>query len=242
MNGIGIMAMKLFDEQSNQNIEFSIPTNFKKIAVNCSGGADSSVLLLLTVNYLQEQKRDDVELNVLTCSNDFKHRWNGRKAANVINYVIDKTKYRNFNLHYTYYRDKQDEKYFNEIENDLFITNKIDLVISGLTANPPKNSFVKNIKDELINLDTNALPERYGSNHLTWQISEDMYWYNPFVNVDKRFIFYLYNKFNATELIDFTRSCESVPDSSKSFQKDFEELPCGKCWWCLERKWAFGKF
>ena len=43
-------------------------------------------------------------------------------------------------------------------------------------------------------------------------------------------------------MLDLTRSCESTPEPNSKFSKDFEHIPCGKCWWCLERKWAFGKF
>lgn len=234
--------MKLYDKNSNQQIDYDIPVKFKKIAINCSGGADSSILLFLTVKYLIENKRNDVELNVLTCSNDFKHRWNGRKAANVINYVIDKTDFKNFNMHYVYYRDKQDEKYFNEVEFDLFQDKKIDLVISGLTANPPYKTFVENINGETINLDDKALPERNSINQPTWMVTDNMYWYTPFRNVNKKFISFLYKEFNIEDMIDMTRSCESVPKSDQKYNKNFEEQPCGKCWWCLERKWAFGKF
>jgi hypothetical protein len=61
-------------------------------------------------------------------------------------------------------------------------------------------------------------------------------------NVDKKFISFLYTYFNVNDLFDLTRSCEAVPDLEFGFNPDFEKLPCGTCWWCLERKWAFGRF
>lgn len=235
--------MKLFDESSNQHIEFNIPEKHKKIAVNCSGGADSSILLLLTVDYLIKNNRDDVELNVLTCSNDYKHRWNGRKAADIINYVIDKTKFKNFNFHHNYYRDRQDVKYFHQVEYELFTSGKIDLIIGGITANPlSEEALVEDKHGKIVNLKKDALEARNGTERRVWKTYEMATWYDPFTNVDKRFVAFLYKKLNAEDMFDLTRSCESIPVEQTKYQKDFEEVHCGKCWWCLERKWAFGRF
>jgi hypothetical protein len=82
--------MKLFDKNTNQSIDFSIPEKYKKIAVNCSGGADSSILLYTLIKYLEENNRTDTTITVLTCANDLKGRWNAKNAAKVINYIIEK--------------------------------------------------------------------------------------------------------------------------------------------------------
>lgn len=230
--------MKFYDETSNQTVNFEIPENYKKVAVNCSGGADSSILVLLTATYLKEQGReDDVSISVLTCSNDKKSRWNGRKAADVIDYVIRKTGYTNFDMHYTYYRDVQDVKYFHEVERKLIDDGAVEFLLNGVTANPPEGSFVENSKGELIDLWDERLPIRDRND------KPEVYktFYSPFLNIDKRMVAHLYSALDAEDLLDLTRSCEALPDENH-YDKNFEYTPCGECWWCLERKWAFGKF
>lgn len=233
-------AMRLSDTYG-QSIEFDIPEKYKKISVNCSGGADSSILLYMVAYYLKEKDRKDVKLNVLTCGNDFKHRWNPRKAADVINFVIDRLNWNQFDFHYAYYRDRQEEKYFHEVENELFLDSRHDLIISGINANPKVPAIVKNIHGIAVDLSIEALPERDASNTLSsW--SQTGTHYTPFVNVDKRFIAAMYDYFSVQDLFKLTRSCETIPDFNLGFDSNFENTPCGECWWCLERKWAFGHF
>jgi 7-cyano-7-deazaguanine synthase in queuosine biosynthesis len=230
--------MKLYDEQTDQTIDFFIPDQYKKIAINCSGGADSSILLYTTVKFLQEHNRLDTKIIVLTCANDFKGRWNAKNATSVINFIIEKTKTQAIDLHLIYYRDFQKTEYFHKIESELFSSNKIDLVVSGITANPLDNTVVLNINNELIDLKTDALVERNKTNRDAWYKNSYNTWYNPFVNVDKKAIAALYKHYNITDsLLPLTRSCESFADVTENFTK-----PCGTCWWCLERKWAFGEF
>jgi len=231
--------MKLFDNNTDQSIDFEIPEKYKKIAVNCSGGADSSILLYTVVKYLEDNNITDTKVTVLTCANDLKGRWNARNAADVINFTIDTTGTNIIDQHLSYYRDFQKTEYFHEIEKDLFNTNKIDLVISGVTANPiGDDTTVVDINNNIVDLKDDALPERNGSNHTEWYQSGIETWYTPFANVDKKMIAAVYNHYEVTDkLLPLTRSCESFADATDNFTKS-----CGFCWWCLERKWAFGKF
>lgn len=233
--------MKLFDNQSMQEIDFYIPEDRKEIAVNCSGGADSGILLYMTAHFLKTNNRTDAKLHVLTCANDKKHRWNARKAADIINYTISNLNWNQFGIHYTYYRDKQKVEYFHEIEYDLIDNNKIDTIISGITANPKVDAaVVEDINGDMIDIKLTELAKRTLSEPApVWNKG---IWYNPFKNVDKRFVAAMYNQFGVDDLIDLTRSCEGHPADPNVFDPKFENEPCGECWWCLERKWAFGDF
>ncbi len=226
---------------SGQKIDFEIPEKYKKIGVNCSGGADSSILLLMVVQYLIDNNRTDTTVSVSTCSNDKKGRWNGRRAADVIEYVINKTKFPNFDLHYTYYRDVQDEKYFHEVEGKLFSDGRVDLFVSGVTCNPPLGETAVNSRGKTIVLSDDMLPSRIGTDHQIWYHNNDGSFYTPFANIDKRFVASMYEHYGANDLFDLTRSCESIPNEDENISV-FERVPCGNCWWCLERKWAFGRF
>jgi hypothetical protein len=236
--------MKLYSNDKTQSIDFNVDEKFKKVAVNCSGGADSSILLLMTVDYLMKNNRDDTTVSVLTCSNDFKDRWNGRKAADVINFVIDKTGFKNFDMHYNYYRDVQDVEYFHEVEKKLFDEGRMDVILSGITNNPKgDDTQVEDINGNMVELKKDALPERSDGYQSTFRSRDNQNFYFPFAPVDKKFTASMYDLYGVRDtLLPLTRSCEAVPDPDKPFDPNFEMEPCGTCWWCLERKWAFGIF
>ncbi len=232
--------MKLSDD-FEQEIEFQLPADVTKVTVNCSGGADSSILFYMVCDYIQQNELD-ITVSMTTCSNDFKHRWNGRKAADVLNYTIDKLGIGFIDTHYTYYRDVQDVSYFHEFENRLFKDNRTDLIASGITSNPRIPASIEDANGRLVDLAQEALPIRNVENKDTLPVTDDgKQFYTPFVNVDKRFVAAMYTHYAVEDLFDLTRSCEGVPDQESGFDAEFEKNPCGKCWWCLERKWAFGR-
>jgi len=234
--------MKLSDN-FGQSIEFELPSACKQIAVNCSGGADSAILLYMVADYIKTNNMVDTKLSVLTCSNDRKHRWNGRKAADVVNYIIDRLDWNQFDIHYVYYRDLQAETYFHEVETKLFEDNRTDMIVSGITANPTCEAVIKNRKGMYIDLATSGLPERSVPNQPVMTSNKfSGQFYTPFVNVDKRFVAAMYTHYNVADMVDLTRSCEAIPEPGTKYNATFENSPCGNCWWCLERKWAFGKF
>lgn len=233
--------MKLSDE-FGQEIEFALPSNLSKFAVNCSGGADSSILLYMVCDYLKQHGRTDATVSVLTCANHAKDRWNARKAADVINYISEELEFDQFDIHYAYYRDRQDVKYFHEFERKLFDDHRVEFIISGITANPIVEAIVENSRGVMINLADEALPVRNaGGNTIYEETAWGGKFYTPFSNVDKRFVASMYQQYGVEDLLDLTRSCESLPDPDRPFDPEFENTPCGNCWWCLERKWAFGR-
>lgn len=246
--------MLLQSKDKTQQVEFTIPTNYKKILINLSGGADSALLLYITIKYLKNNNMDDVEVNAMTCVNSAKNNWNARKAADVIHHVITRSEFENFNTHYAFYRDEQEAKYFDDFLDGLMYDGRYDLFMHGTTANPAEDTYVETKYGKFINLRDKALPDRDKRNydihgHFDWE-GKRFGLMNPWFNVDKRFIADQYDVFNLrNDLLPLTRSCEFRPegpkqpfDRSKPFDKTFENEPCGKCWWCLERKWAFGYF
>jgi 7-cyano-7-deazaguanine synthase in queuosine biosynthesis len=60
-------------------------------------------------------------------------------------------------------------------------------------------------------------------------------YYRPFFNIDKKQIKNMYDELGLTEtLFPITRSCDNPKVKTGHCN--------GKCWWCEERKWAFGTY
>ena len=62
--------------------------------------------------------------------------------------------------------------------------------------------------------------------------------YQPFINVDKKFIAAIYfaHPFLLEEIYPHTRSCTGTAWWTQEFTR-----VCAKCFWCHERRWAFGE-
>jgi len=59
--------------------------------------------------------------------------------------------------------------------------------------------------------------------------------YSPFLYVDKKFVAGVFRENNLMDLFYLTKSCAWGPETGNyNYPK-----PCGECFWCNERKWAF---
>ena len=123
---------------------------------------------------------------------------------------------------------------------------------SGITANPPKSvsTFYEDYRKGDPNWPADAPfiierdPDIQHGEKSDNLISSDNYspyaWQKPFCNLDKRVIYEYYVRYNLVDsLFSLTRSCEN--EQEKLIDPN-NETHCGKCWWCLERHWAFGKY
>ena len=62
--------------------------------------------------------------------------------------------------------------------------------------------------------------------------------YQPYLNVDKKFIADIFKKHNLMDdLFERTGSCVGSANVTNGFSE-----PCKDCWWCHEKRWAFGEF
>lgn len=94
--------------------------------------------------------------------------------------------------------------------------------ITGMTANPPYDVMKEN------NMLDDREPDRDKDYNTKGKKTE--YQHRPFQFVDKSFIAAMYKKYNLEELFTFTSSCVNF------------NPPCKRCWWCKEKKWAFGYY
>jgi len=207
--------------------DVTIPySKYNTISISCSGGADSSLLLYILMKYKQHGT-----IHVHTLASNLKGRLTAKTSTNVIEKCIQLTGYDKI-IHHTSYVDKQDsKKMFDNLALQKEITGS-NIMYSAVTANPPKD-----IADSFCGENNNPLQlDRDPTIQRPIFILDTFC--APFTNINKKRIKALYDHLDLTEsLFPLTRSCEGLSSETNNFTKD-----CEDCWWCLERKWAFGKF
>jgi len=222
---------ELILKHDNQEINFNIPEKYKKIAVNLSGGADSSILLYILTKYIVENNRD-IELVILTCVNDLKGRWTYFRSVDVVDKIKKLIPNNIISHHISYFHETQKLEYLRNFEKKLLDSDMIDMVITGLSANPVDIPEELKKGRELIR----DVGEHKHNNWYIWNDITPIYF--PFRNVDKKFIAYLYDEYDLMyDLFPITRSCEGHSDVTNNFTET-----CKKCWWCREKYWAFGEY
>ena len=223
-----------------ENNLINIPTHtyqgkpIKRIHSWISGGTDSALLLYLMI---KSMKHFNYDMKIIPMTVRRPRPTNPLHAAAVIE-VIEEI----FNIkleHKTYYPSIETEeeqiyvdgKFFSDISTSLFHEDKTDLIVSGITCNPPikiQKTFNDGVNKEehKRGVNTKRILEHCSSFGNFFEIA-------PFININKSQLAKIFKKENLLEnLFPVTRSCE---DSNSLHQH------CGRCWWCDERKWAFGR-
>ena len=199
------------------------------IGVSCSGGADSSILLY----NLMKHKKDD-KIFIFTTGNNQRNRRNVAVAMQVVERCIELTGNSNIEHHISYCDIQSFETLLPKLGFYL-VNNIVEIIYTGITENPPQDiteKFIHNISE----IDRNPGEDKP-------LVRKNGTFYTPWANVNKSIIADMYNEDKLiNELFSLTRSCEYDPTSE--FWDDIEDPGlghCGKCWWCEERKWAFGR-
>jgi len=207
--------------------------DYKKILISVSGGADSTLLLWLSLN-LVETKKDTI-LQVFTGVTPHKGKFKQFTSQENFDMMREefshlKDRVPNRMIMYNDTQEELGDEQFRLLKEKMF-----ELVIYGVTSNPPYNVMVNH----------NLLDERVEKRDVEYKKSEWNYdlnnqpgvVYKPFINVDKRFIAQCYEDFDLWRFYNNTISCERLRETP---DMKFSEEPCGHCWWCREKMMAFG--
>lgn len=203
----------------------------KTLGIWCSGGADSSMLLYLLAKTIKDEELD-IMLQPLSVRRG--RPWNPVYAGNVIDFIIDDLNFKNMKPHEIYYPDINDEyqredKEFRERDMKNFNSNFFDIMYSGITTNPPEN-------DKTISKNKERSRDESSERPLVNK-SRMAYYINPFFRINKKHVAQLYKQYEVIDtLFPITRSCEGFDVDTGNYT-----YHCGKCWWCEERLWAFGR-
>jgi hypothetical protein len=209
--------------------------HYKKIMLSFSGGTDSALLLWLSLMELENKK--DTTIQVFTGITPNKGKFKQLTSQEIFDFM--RLKFFNVSdrvfdriIMYNYTQDELRDEQIRLQDLGMF-----DLRIYALTSNPPYEIMEK------YDLLRKRIEKRdIEKKKKMWVIDDVTHgpMYQPFVNVDKRWIAQCYHDFDLMDHIySLTISCErprETPDMLNS------EEPCRHCWWCREKKMAFGTY
>lgn len=207
-----------------------IPQGVTKVGIKLSGGADSAIVCYMLAKYIKEE-RPEVTLFPITCVAEGKAYQEifAKKVVNKIEELLDFK----FGTHYvTHVRADNSENYTGD--QDAFVFGLYDKKLleqhfAGINAMPNKEDA-----PELYDFPDDMLPSDDRSKQIPKRAHRNGSSTRPLINIDKKGVAEHYNRLGVMdELFPMTRSCEE-------YTEDFSNH-CGWCWFCLERKWGFGK-
>lgn len=200
-----------------------------------SGGIDSAMTTYLLCKMIKDN-------NLPVTFHPFSSRrgrpWNPMYAMDVTDFIRGELdlSYQQMAEHVVYYPDESlgsdyiEIDIFTEKDTLHFKENIVQIMYSGVTANPP-------IDDKTISRNKERTRDDEEIKKLFWE-SETRSFINCFSNTNKKIMKTLYDKFNLIDnLFPITRSCEGSDYETGNYT-----YPCEKCWWCEERNWAFGRY
>jgi len=230
-----LVEQEYYNLDSSESITIKIPKDtirtdkVKTLGIWCSGGADSGALLYLLAKTIKD---NDLNIEIQPMTVRRQRPWNPVKAAQVIQRVTEILEFKGMRQHLVYFPDKSDahqtewqefqDKDQENMENGIW-----DTLFDGLTSNPPEGVMPYSNQEE----------HRRGPDVEKELASPAGLHFRPFWQIDKMFIADIYRQFNIiNSLFSVTWSCEGTVEDSCNFT-----IHCEKCWWCIERMWAFGR-
>lgn len=222
---------------------FNFEPTVKDIGIKMSGGTDSSIIAYMLSLY-KKKYRPDLNLHVITMDHPSK-AFQVKFAKQVMLWLENEFDFK-FASHTTgtgtetgNYSDEQLvllEKSYKE--NNLYAH------FMGETTNPidyqENEILVENWRCRSEERDIEMRSKLEGDQYVKEEYEEfidngiTFRGHYPLLYVDKKSVAELYEKFNITnKLFPLTRSCEQ---ETTDFSKH-----CGKCWWCGEREYGFGR-
>lgn len=215
------------------------------VGVSVSGGADSALLLFILMTHVKEH------IHIYNIIEPIRILASDKPFDETVSECARLTGNTNYTIHKQSVNTQSPETWSKFLKSKLD-SGEIDIIYAGLSNFPPEEVY-KDWADKQPNWhaktrsDQNIKPV-FG---ITFEIDKetDFTWltengektdalvvdervYVPFINLNKRATADMYHELNLVDtLYPKTRSCET---------EDHPGSHCGHCFWCLERKWAFG--
>jgi 7-cyano-7-deazaguanine synthase in queuosine biosynthesis len=193
------------------------------VGVLVSGGADSALLLYKLLSSYK------ATVHIFTVAIGTDEQVDVKASVDVVNACIKLTGNKNIEHHITYTeKDTSKPKQLQGLAKEYYDNGSICRIFHGITQTPPadvlKNWDISLTAPNSAWRDPGA-KRNPGTGHVT----------RPWTNIDKKGIASLYREYNLMDtLFCYTKSCTNAESTVANYH-------CGKCWWCYERKWAFGQ-
>jgi hypothetical protein len=212
-------------ETSQGEVIIDVDEKYSRVGIKISGGADSAIMAYMLALYKKNVR--DVDLIPITVINAIKPHQH-IFAHRVVKFIEEELGVK-FEEHRIKPEPVDPSKYGEEQSvyvRGLRREGIIDTHFTGITENPDVEL------DET--MEWTGDPTR--GKELGYKPVSNMNSYVPFANINKKAIAELYRHYDLMDsLFPVTRSCENK-------KVHFTEPHCGdRCWWCLERKWGFGR-
>lgn len=245
-------------------LDIPFSPQWKRIAINLSGGADSACLTFFLATIIKENNFD-CKIDVITHVRCWNTRpWQGPVSVTVYeklcsmfpdvmgdrheNFIAPELEHAVSGLIFpdTYdptFMRSGDQISVGQYNQYCIHRFKLDAIYNATTMNPRTVDFPKKMsdreKDPKDGIGRDLLVSYY-----------DSFMLRPFNFVEKTWVIAQYHLYGITDLLECTRSCEgdithkkikmNVPSLSDYTPSTTVPL-CGDCFWCLERSWATAK-
>ena len=199
----------------------NFPSDIKAIGLNLSGGTDSAFIFYCLLKTINDKKYNTKVYPMHGVDVHWPDHKSWEKAQEVYQWVVAK-----FPL-----LVEQDQVGpvsvfpFNKTKD----VNKITFLEPILVYMKRRYGIIDTIFSDTQGMPHSPRPTDDASSLLHLQRSTPIRY--PIAHVNKSFIAYQYKKLGIEELSNITVSC--VTNLTP---------PCKECWWCKERKWAFGTY
>ena len=209
------------------------------IGIWMSGGADSALLCFLLAKKIKEEK---LRITIQPITIDYKRPF-AFKAGAVRRKIEDLLETKQLFKNHIVYNPPADlvwtaeelAKQFHIRNYENFRDGKFQVMYSGITTNPPKEiqkTFNYGILAD-VEAKRGADVQKETNRYFVHPDGGEFWELKPFFELDKKKLAKIYGEMNLLEtLFPLTRSCEHIGTVHGH---------CGKCWWCEERFWAFGR-
>ena len=226
------------------SIDFDLGSS-QNILIHVSGGADSALLLFLTMKFVSE----GVTIRPYWNNRPGKGTW--RKSHHDTLISLIKKRFPNTPIEDVHMTEIGKQDHSEEIPHPIvkFAYHTIgeykklncDLMMIGRSSNIPEEILSRHPRTHIVERRDEPFPTRGNRYPISEGLDSyhDIDWYMPLSNIDKRFVAQCYRDYDLMEdIFPWTVSC-STPRADLN-----DALCCGReyCQECCERKFAFGTF
>lgn len=217
------------------------------VGISLSAGADSALLLYILMSNIRKH------IHIYTILAPNRRAPFESHADAVVKTCSELTGNTNYTHHKIHPPKQMPDVVFRYLD-ERYVMDQLEIIYFGLTNFPPRSVYLEfdeqqprwhnEFRDDTV------IKPLYGiripvkektdlqyisgdPDHCEYEeISIDEKVYVPFVNLNKKDIAKMYHELGIVETVfPVSRSCENDNHLGSH---------CGKCWWCNERKWAFG--